>query len=94
MKAVCEDAILFDYSFFVLNNVVVPHLNRVGVVHALVADGLNLKTTALKLVNVPVEWARGISTREDVLAHEVAPNKVFVLPFEAESGNLQEEESI
>lgn len=94
MKAVCKESIFTNHIFFVLDDVVVPHLNGVRIMDALVPDGLHFEATAFEHLNVPVERARSISAREDVFAHEVAPDKILVPPFTAEASNLKEKETI
>lgn len=42
----------------------------------------------------PVQRAARISTREDVLVHEQAPNEILVLPARTETSDLEEECSI
>lgn len=94
MKAVCESAELLLNLHLVLDDVVIPHFNGVSVVRALVADGLNLEATTLDGADIPVERARGVGAREDVLAHENSPNEVFVLPETSETRNLEEENAV
>jgi len=65
--------VLLDNSVLVLDEVVVPHLDSMGVVHSLVADSLYFEASTFDLVDVPVEGAGGIRSGEDVLAHEDAP---------------------
>ena len=94
VKAVCELAVLLLDLLLVLDDVVVPSLDSVCVVHALVAHRLDLETSPLELARIPVHGAGRISTREDVLTHEVAPDQIFKLPLSAESGNLQHEQTV
>ena len=81
VEAVGEPAEVLENHVFVLDEVVVPLLDGVCVMNSLVSYTLHFKATTLKLANVPEEWARSISSREDVLSHEVAPDEVFVLPI-------------
>lgn len=46
------------------------------------------------LADNPVQSARSISTGEDIFVHEQAPDKVLVLPDGADTGNLEEENTI
>lgn len=94
MQTIREHAVLGNDVVLVLDNVVVPHLNRMSIVNSLVPDGLHLESSALELANIPVEWAGSIGTGEDILSHEVAPDQILVLPGAAEAGNLKEEDSI
>ena len=94
MKTVCKCAVLLQNLILVFDEVMVPHFDCVGIVDSLIADCLNFKTTTFNLVDVPSKWARSISTREDVLTHEVAPDEVFVLPVTAQASDLQEKETI
>lgn len=94
MKAIGKHTVFLNYLLLVLDDVVVPHLNGVSIVHTLVSHGLHFESTTLKLVDVPEERARGIGTREDVFSHKVAPDQVFVLPWTTESSNLEEEQAV
>lgn len=94
VKAVCERAELLLDLHLVLDDVVIPHFNGVSVVGTLVADGLHLETATFDGADIPVERARGIGAREDILAHENAPNEVFVLPETSKTRNLEEENAV
>jgi len=52
---------------------VVPHLDGVSVMHSLVPDGLDFESSTFDHVDVPVEGARSIGSREDVFTHENTP---------------------
>ena len=94
VKAVCKLSILINNNFFVLYNVVVPGLDGMCVVDALVAYAHDLEATFLELACIPVHRAGCISAREDVLTHENSPNKIFVGPVPTQSGNLEEENTV
>ena len=57
-------------------------------------ESLGRKTHGFELTNIPVQRARGVSTREDVLVHEETPNQVLVLPVPPESGDLEVEDAV
>lgn len=73
MKAVSSESISLDDTVFVFDQVVVPHLDGVGVMHSLVPYGLDFESSTFDHVDVPVEGARSIGSREDVFAHENTP---------------------
>lgn len=57
-------------------------------------DVLDLETSALELLDDPVQGHGGISTGEDVLGHEETPDEVLVLPSSTETGNLEVKETV
>lgn len=57
-------------------------------------DVLNLKAGRLNLFDDPPEGARRVGTREDILVHEEAPDEVLVLPGGAETGDLEDEDTV
>lgn len=60
-------------------------------------DGVNvldLKASALKLVDNPAQRSGSVGTREDVLVHEQTPGEILVLPSLAETSVLEEEDTI
>jgi len=94
MEPVSKHSVLLLDNLTVFDDVVVPGLDSMCIMDTLVADTHDLKTTPFELAGVPVHRAGGIGTREDVLAHEVAPDEVFVGPVAAETRNLQEKDTI
>jgi hypothetical protein len=55
---------------------------------------LHFKPSAFELGDDPAERARGVSAGENVLVHEEAPDKIFVLPGRADTGNLEDEDAV
>jgi hypothetical protein len=72
----------------------VPSPQGSGVMDTDGVDGLDLKASALQVVDEESKRGRSISAWEDVSVHEETPHKILVLPRLAESSNLQEENSI
>jgi hypothetical protein len=72
----------------------VPSPESGRVVNTNSVNVLNLKSSALKVVDEEAEWGRGIGTREDVSIHEEAPDEVLVLPGLTETSNLEEEDTV
>lgn len=94
METVCKHAVFLGHSILVLDNVVVPHFDGVCVVDSLVPHCLHFETSTFKLTDIPVQRARCVSSGEDVFSHEVAPDKILVLPGTTETGDLEEEETV
>ena len=63
-------AVLGDDVVLVRHPVLVPAVDRGGVVHAEDVDGLDLEAGRFDLVDDPSEGARRIGAGEDVLVHE------------------------
>lgn len=72
----------------------VPAVDGGRVVDSNGVDILDLETSALELLDNPVQGHGSISTREDVLGHEETPDEILVLPSSTETGNLEEEETV
>jgi len=73
MEAVSFESISLDDTILVFDQVVVPHLDGVSVMHSLVPYGLDFESSTFDHVDVPVEGARSIGSREDVFTHENTP---------------------
>lgn len=78
----------------VADPVSVPSPESSRVVDANGVDSLDLEPGTLELVGKPAQWARGISTGEDVLVHEQTPDEVLILPGLTETSDLEEEDTI
>lgn len=57
-------------------------------------DLLDLEAGTLKLVDEEAQGSRSVSTRENVLVHEQAPDEILVLPRLAQTSDLEEEDTI
>ena len=57
-------------------------------------DALDLKASALKLVDDETKRSRGISTGEDIFIHEETPDEILKLPSLAKTSDLEEEDTI
>ena len=66
-------AVRRDDLVLVRHPVLVPAVDRRGVVHAEDVDALHLEAGGLDLVDDPAEGAGGVGAGEDVLVHEQAP---------------------
>lgn len=78
----------------VAHPVPVPAPQSSRVVNTNGVDGLDLEASALELVHNEAQRSTGISTGEDVLVHEQAPDEVLVLPGLAETSYLQEKDTV
>lgn len=72
----------------------VPMPNSSRVVHANGINVLDLKASALELVDDKSERGTGVGTGEDVLVHEQTPDEILVLPRLAQTSHLKEESTV
>ena len=73
-------AILGNDLLLVTHPVSVPSPEGSGVVNTNGINALDLKTSALKALDVESQRSRGVCTREDVPVHEQTPVKILKLP--------------
>lgn len=78
----------------VAHPVTVPAPEGSGVVDANGVNTLDLKTSPLEVVDNESERSASVGTREDVLIHEKTPDEILILPSLAETGHLQEENTV
>ena len=74
--------------------VAVPSPEGSRVVNTDSINVLDLETGTLKLIDNPAKRSRSVSAREDVLVHEETPSEILVLPSLADTGVLEEEDTI
>ena len=73
-------AILGNDLLLVAHPVSVPSPEGSGVVNTNGINVLDLKTSALKALDVEAQRGRGVRAREDVSVHEQTPVKILKLP--------------
>jgi hypothetical protein len=74
--------------------VAVPPPESGGVVNTDSISHLDLEAGTLEGVDDEAEGSRSVSTGEDVFVHEQTPGEVLELPCLAETGDLQEEDTV
>lgn len=62
--------------------------------HANGVNALDLEAGALELVDNPAKRGGRVGAGEDVLVHEQTPDQILVLPRLAQTGDLQEEDTV
>lgn len=92
--AVPADPVLGDNLLLVADPVAVPPPQSGRVVDADCVDALDFETGAFKLVDDPAQRRGGVGTGEDVLVHEETPGQILKLPGLAETGDLEEKDTV
>lgn len=87
-------AVLGGDLLLVADPVAVPFPECRRVVYTDSIDLLDFEASAFKLVDDPAEGCRGVSAWEHVLVHEKTPCEILKLPLLAETGDLEEEDTI